>query len=460
MYLPYKTPRPARLLAAALPLLLSACAGVSADGGVDAVASMTRERLGQPVQLGRPGARADVDHDKIAAILKAPLTPEAAVQLALLNNAGLKASLAGLGVSEADLVQAGRLRNPSLTFTRVAGGGHGEIDRGIGFDVIGLLTMPARQGIEQRRFDEAKLAAAAQAVRLALDTRRAYFTAVAAAQTAQFMAQAKDAAEASAELADGMARAGNWSQLDQARQQLFHAETIARAAHAAEAALAARERLLRLLGLGGDGGAQASALMLPERLPDLPAAFVEREDIEAQAMRQRLDVQLRAREAEASAASLGLTKATRFVNVLEAGYANKGGAATGRQDGYAISLELPLFDWGQARTARAEAVYMQAVARTAETAVRARSEVRLAYAGYRHDYELARHYQDTVLPLRERISAEVLLRYNGMLASIFDLLADAGEQIDGVNASIVAQRDFWIAETDLQAAVNGADTDN
>jgi outer membrane protein TolC len=347
-----------------------------------------------------------------------------------------------------------------LTFTRVAGGGHGEIDRGIGFDVMGLLTMPARQGIEQRRYDEAKLAAAAQAVRLALDTRRAWFTAVAAAQTAQFMAQAKDAAEASAELADGMARAGNWSQLDQARQQLFHAETIARAAHAAEAALAAREHLVRLLGLGGDGAAQASALTLPERLPDLPAAFVEREDIEAQAMRQRLDVRLRAREAEASAASLGLTKATRFVNVLEAGYANKGGAATGRQDGYEISLELPLFDWGQARTARAEAVYMQAVARTAETAVRARSEVRLAYAGYRHDHALARHYQDTVLPLRERISAEVLLRYNGMLASIFDLLADAREQIDGVNAAIVAQRDFWIAETDLQAAVNGADTDN
>jgi outer membrane protein TolC len=87
--------------------------------------------------------------------------------------------------------------------------------------------------------------------------------------------------------------------------------------------------------------------------------------------------------------------------------------------------------------------------------VRARSEVREAYSAYRSSYDIARHYRDEVVPLRKRISDEVLLRYNGMLASVFELLADARDQVGSVNAAIDAQRDFWIAETSLQSAVKG-----
>ena len=57
------------------------------------------------------------------------------------------------------------------------------------------------------------------------------------------------------------------------------------------------------------------------------------------------------------------------------------------------------------------------------------------------------------MPLRKRISEEVLLRYNGMLMSVFALLADAREQVAAVNASMDALRGFWVAESDLQAAM-------
>ena len=99
---------------------------------------------------------------------------------------------------------------------------------------------------------------------------------------------------------------------------------------------------------------------------------------------------------------------------------------------------------------------MQAVSRTADVAIRARSQVREAYSAYRTSYDLARHYQDEVVPLRKRISDEMLLRYNGMLVGVFELLADARAQINSVNAAIEAQRDYWLAETDLQAAINGS----
>ncbi|WP_148415720.1 TolC family protein [Noviherbaspirillum massiliense] len=447
-----KCSRSAMAVAVALATLtLAGCATFSRDGGFDTVSALTRERTGQGVQ--KPATDADATaRSQARQLLTKPLTPDSAVQIALLNNRGLQSAFAELGIAEAELVQAGRMRNPGFSFGRLQGGGEIEIDRSVMFDLVNLLTVPWRSGIEQRRFEQAKLAAAAQAVQLAADTRRAYFNAVAAAQTAQYMEQVKDAAEASAELARRLARVGNWSKLDQAREQAFYADATAQLARARHNAVAAREQLTRLLGVWGE----QVEYKLPERLPDLPQAPNELGYAEQKAMEQRLDVLMARRDAEATASSLGLSKATRFVNVLEAGYQNKSQTGQPRQNGYEISLELPLFDWGGARTAKAEALYMQAVHRTADIAVRARSEVREAYSAYRTSYDVARHYRDEVVPLRKKISDEVLLRYNGMLASVFELLADARDQVSSVNAAIEAQRDFWIAETDLQAAINGS----
>jgi outer membrane protein TolC len=436
------------LLAAAGVLLLGGCASLSADGGMNDVSRLTAGRIGQPAALASDGANND---QQVQLLLAQPLTADSAVRIALMNSPALKASLAELGASEADLVQAGRLRNPSLSFGRIRGGGETEIDRGIMFDLAGLLTLPARSRIEAGRFEQAKLQAAAQAVQLAGDTRRAWFTAVAAAQSAAFAEQVQGAAEASSELAARMAKAGNWSKLDQARERAFNQEAVTQLARARHEALASREQLVRLLGLSSE----QQSFTLPDRLPDLPPQPREINNAEAQALSQRLDVLAARRDTEATADALGLTRATGFINVFDAGYANKSTSGQPRENGYQVSLELPLFDWGGAKVARAQAQYMQAVHRTADTALRARSEVRVAYSAYRTTYDIARHHRDEVVPLRKQISDQVLLRYNGMLASVFELLADAREQLASVNTAIDTQRDFWIADTQLQGAING-----
>lgn len=432
-------------------LLLTGCATFSADGGLDAVSSLARERTGQAVRQEKTPSDTAAIGKALNELLARPLTPDSAAQIALLNNKGFQASLAELGVAEADLVQAGRMRNPGLSFSRLREGHDVEIERSIMFDLVGLLTIPLRSEIEGRRFEQAKLQAASQAVRLAADARKAYFSAVAAQQTVQYMDQVLAAAEAGAELATRMARIGNWSKLDQAREQAFHADAVAQAARARHNAAAAREQLTRLLGLWGSN----TAIRLPERLPDLPKAPKDVSDLETQAMRQRLDIQMARRDAESTAAALGLSKATGFINVLHAGYANRSETDAPRANGYEIELELPIFDWGRSRTAKAEAIYMQSVHRTADTAIRARSEVREAYSAYRTSYDLARHYRDEIVPLRRKISDEMLLRYNGMLAGVFELLADARSQVNSVNSAIEAQRDYWLADTDLQMAING-----
>jgi len=265
----------------------------------------------------------------------------------------------------------------------------------------------------------------------------------------KYSEQVKDAADASNELARRMLQAGNFNKLAQMREQSFYADATANLARARHRSVAERERLVRVLGLSGD----QLGFRLPERLPDLPASPLEPKDAEQTAIDKRLDVLMARRHAQATAKSLGLTKATRFVNVLDAGYANKSQTGEARQNGYVIELELPLFDFGSTRAARAEASYMQSVHRTAEVAVNAQSEVRESYSAYRTAYELARHYRDEVVPLRKRISEENMLRYNGMLASVFELLADAREQVTSVTAAVEALRDYWLADTDLQTAL-------
>ena len=160
-------------------------------------------------------------------------------------------------------------------------------------------------------------------------------------------------------------------------------------------------------------------------------------------------------DTEALARSLGLTKINRFVSLLEFGLHSNSETGQPRQRGWEIEIGIPIFDFGTARMARAEALYMQSVARAVEAAIQARSEVRDAYAIYRTNFDLARNYRDEVIPLRKRISDEMLLRYNGMLASVFELLADSRDQVTAVNAYIEALRDFWLAESDFQMALTG-----
>lgn len=432
--------------------LLAGCAGFSADGGFGTVSELTRSRTGIAPSHPRTPNEADTARSRVDELLKQPLTADSAVEIALLNHRGLQASFSELGIAEAERVRAGRLRNPSIGFGRLReAGGVVEIERSVMFDLLGLLTMPLAREVEQHRFEQAQLQAAHDAVGVAAETRRAYFGAVAAQELTTYFQQVKEAADASNELARRMLQAGNFSKLSQMREQAFYADATAQLARARHQAVAERERLARSLGLSGE----PLAFRLPQRLPDLPKAPTEPKDAEQTAMTERLDLLMARRAADATARSLGLGKATRFVNVLELGYANKSMTGEPRANGYEIELQLPLFDFGASRVARAEATYMQAVHRTAQLAVNARSEVRESYSAYRTAFDLARHYRDEIVPLRKRISEENLLRYNGMLISVFELLADSREQVRSVTGYVEALRDFWIAQTNLQTALSG-----
>ena len=442
---------------AAAAMLLSGCASLSGDGGFGGVARISQERLGpaaSEMRLLRNDDDARALQALIAHKLESTLTVDDAVQIALLNNRALQATYWSLGLAEADLVQAGRLQNPVLDFKRTREGGEVGIERTLTFNLLNVLTAPLASRLEARRYEATKLMVAGEALKVAADTRRAWVEAVAAAQSADYAKQIQDSAAASAELAERMRKAGNWSQLDLAREQAYHAQAVADAGRAAIAVVAAREKLARLLGLSGEQATHQLVERLPDHLPELPLEARTLADVEQTALRERLDIQAATLETQHTADALGLTRSTRFINVLDLGAVRN--SSGGRSaPGYELTLEVPLFDWGDARVARAEASYMQSVHRLSAVATDARSEARERYAAYRATYELARHYHDEVIPVRKQISDQTLLRYNGMLMSVFELLADAREQAVAVNGYIGAVKDFWLAEADLEAALGG-----
>ena len=434
-------------------LMLTGCTTFSEDGGFGVTEQTATEYLGQRAVWSRGDSAKEKAASEVAQLLEEVLTPESAVQIALLNNPGLQASYASLGLSETELVQAGRLPNPGFSYENTSGGGAQEIERSLEFGIISILTMPFRLDIEKRRFEAAMLRAAADTIDVAMETRKAYFNAVASRQAMSYMREVVGAAEASRDLMARMRRVGNASRLELAREQLFYAETTTALAQAAAAELSTREALVRALGLWG----QQLEFKLPDRLPDLPESPRVIDNAEQQALAQRLDLQLARHDLDSLSKSLGLTQATRFINVLEAGPVRVREANEPTRNGYHIMFEIPIFDWGDARVAKVQLLYEQASARFRETAINARSEVRLAYQGYRSSYDIARYYRDEIVPLRKQISDEQLLLYNGMLVGVFELIADAREQVVTVNGYMEALRDYWTSETELQhAMLNGS----
>src|SRR5688500_15636654 len=334
-------------------LALAGCASLSQDAGFSKVEQAVKERADAETKWSRSEEDASSIRGRVKELLAKPLGPTEAVQISLLNNPGLQASYAEVGIAEADLVQASRWRGPTFSFARLRRGDETETERGGFSDVLGLLTIPLSTRASASRLEATQSRAAAQALGMALDARKAWFHAVAAQESANYMAQVKESAETSAELARRMAAVGNFPKLTQAREQAFYAEATAQLARARHNAIAARERLARLMGLWGED----LAYQLPDRLPDLPKEARDSADLETQAIAQRLDVQGARRETESLARSLGLTKATRFINLLEVGVLSKSETGQPRQRGWEIELGVPIFDFGGARTAKAERLY-------------------------------------------------------------------------------------------------------
>jgi len=444
-----------------LVLLLAGCVTFSSDGGMTPVSSQVTQELGKDVaKIVTPADDAAVAA-RVKTMLTKPLTADGAVQLALLNNRGLQADYNGLGISEAAYVEASLPVSPTISVGKLVTGASFEIERRLVASVLSLFTLPARSAIAKVEFDAARFKAVEATFRLAAETRRAYYTAVASRQTVNLLEQARKTADAAADLTIKLGETGAATKLDQARASAFYAEVSTQLAEARMREGVDREALTRLLGLWGPD----INYKLPGQLPQMPNRLPTAETLEADAIRKRVDLMVARLELDAMAKSFGLTKATRFISVLDlAGIANSSTETDGHDTtqsetrGLELEVQVPIFDLGEAGVRRSNETYMQAVNRLVEKAVNVRSDVRSAYISYRATYDISWQYRNRILPLRTTIDEQSLLEYSGMLTDVFDLLTTARESIDSNIAAIAAKRDFFLASVDFQASVIGGGT--
>lgn len=448
------------LIAGALPIVLAGCAKFSPDAGMLPVSERVAGELGKDtVKLGSledaAAAKARVNR-----ILAGKLTADSVVQVALLNNRGLQAEYNELGISEADFVEASLPPNPIIGLERLVTDGELEIERRIVADLLALATLPKRKEIARTQFEAAKEKAIEATFRTAAETRRAYYRAVAAQQTVAFLEQARLSADAAADLTRKLGETGAANKLEQARASVFYAEISNELARARLTAGTEREALTRQLGLWGDD----INYKLPRALAPVKGIKTAQQ-VEVDAVRKRVDLIAARLELDALAKSYGLSQSTRFISMLDGGLRSnyerskeEGVTEKAYPKGFELEIQIPIFDFGEVKVRRAKETYMQAVNRLLEKAVNVRSEARSAYLTYRASYDIARQYQNKILPLRKTVSEEALLRYNGMLIDEFDLLTVVRESIDSNIAAIAAQRDFHMASVDFQTAIIGGGT--
>ena len=438
-----------RYAAILVSISVSACTSIPKDGGVSDVESILGNKLDSDIQLPAINREQRYSDHEIDDLLSRPLSIDNAEKLAIAKNPIVKVKLLQVGVAEADYAQAGRVENPGFSYERISGG---EYSASLLFDVGGVLLMPLKRKIELRRLEAAKYQAAANVLEHIAATRNAWIRAVAEKQKTVLLERALDSAEVGNNLTRQMSALGHSGVIEAADSEIYLSEMRASLSRQQLSEGAARESLIRHLGLWGQ---QARNLQLPDFLPKLPSQLIDVESVEREAVKNRLDVRMANMNLEGMAKNLKLTRLNPFLSAIELGpVLEKAEGETER--GFELEFRIPLFDAGGIKTEKARTIFQQAQAQAEVVAIAAASNARESLAAYRSSFDIAHHYEAVILPLRERVSSERLLLYNGMLISVFDLLDDLRSSINIQSDYIDAVKTFWLADSNLQQALSGS----
>lgn len=449
--------KPLRLM---LPLAASVlgCASVKPTEARRDVAEIVDQRAGLPDVIpeqedaeSRAKVRARVDD-----LMAKPLTLDRALQVAMLNNRELRATLEELGVAQADLVDAGLLANPTISGDLVNSTRGNGLGGGLALSqsLLSVFLIPAKRRIAKTRLSQVVVLVGQSALMLARDVRVAYMRAQAAEQTVDLHRARTQAAEVAAELADRQIEAGNINPLD---HQLFAAALDHARVELADAQLAAtvaREELTRLLGLWGEDVDWTFAAPIADALPP----ETDLGSLEQQGIRDRLDLSAARIEAESVALALKLRR-RGLVPEVNVGVTarNEVGDDLGHEwvVGPSLSIEIPIFNPGHADIARIQAYLRQAEHRQQDLAIMVRSEIRVHRAELVAARRKVEYYQQKILPRAESVTELTLQQYNAMQLGTYQLLETRSDQLEAHQEYVEALRDYWIARSELELSVGG-----
>jgi cobalt-zinc-cadmium efflux system outer membrane protein len=425
------------------------------DAGFQDVRAALAERGVSHVEWNTKSADDARAADAVHALLARELTADDAVQVALLNNRRLQATFEDLGVAQADLVQAGLLRNPvfSADFKLAEGGGGTHVDLTVAQEFLDVLQLPLRKRVAAHAFEGAKIRVSGAVLDLDGEVRRAFYLHQAALQTLDMRRQVKAATGASFDFAKRLRDAGNITRLQLTREQALDEQSKLDVTAAEADVRATRERLNTLMGLWGADTQWAMA----SRLPNIPAKEVETASVERRAVERSLELAESRAALDAVADALGVRKSYAVFGGgdVELGAAAEREAGGGWTVGPAVSVPVPLFDTGGAAVSRADAELRRARQNYTATAVEVRAAARAARDRLIASRETAERYRTMIVPLRHSIVEQTQAENNAMLVGTFDVLRAKQDEIEAGAAYVIALRDYWLARADFEQVMNG-----
>lgn len=436
-------------------LLLAGCTSTSAAPAFRDMGQEVGARTGKKLAWITDSDEDDKARKAVGELLSKALTVDGAVQVALLNNRHLQATYEELGVAQADLVQAGLLKNPVLS-----GEVHKALDKGGGstfeFNLVqnflDLFILGARKRIAEAQLEGAKLRVGSEVLRAVYETKTAFYTAQAAQQMLAMRRVIAEAAEAGVELAQRQHKAETINDLALANEQSLLAQIQLDVRRAEADLAAAREKLNRAMGVWGANTGWA----LPAKLPELPPADPSLEHIESYAVGRRLDLGAAHKDVEVVSKGLALARNVRWIGGLDAGVTYHRETEGIRLIGPSVSVQIPLFDQGQAVIARLEAQLREVKAREYALAVDVRSDVRELRARLLAARSIVASYQKSIVPLREKIVALSQQQYDAMLLGVFQLLAAKQAEVSAYRELIESVRDYWVLRAELEWRAGGS----
>jgi cobalt-zinc-cadmium efflux system outer membrane protein len=437
-----------------LLVLLAGCAAFDQRAGFSEISATIEARSGSRV-VWNLGTELDAQvAQEVLALLQNTLTADAAVQVALLNSRDLQALYADLGVAQADLVQAGLLKNPifdgAVRYALHDLADPLELEMNVALEFLDIFYRPLRKRVAAARFEDTKLQVTGSVLDFAAAVRAAFYRYQASEQQLELLQTIVQALAASWEVAQRLHTAGNITDLDLARERALLEEEKLQLRAAETAVRQHRERLNTVMGLWG----YQTAWQTDRRLPDIPTPPLSVDGLETRVLRQSLDLASARQRVIVAGEQLGFHRATALVSEASLGAGGEFEEG-GWEVGPVFEFPIPLFDQGQARTGRALAELRRAQQQYYALGVRLRAMARAVHEQLQGAQDRALYYRDILLPLLERIINETQLQYNAMQLGVFDLLRAREQQIRVAVAYIETLRDYWLARTDLEQLLSG-----
>jgi outer membrane protein, heavy metal efflux system len=438
-----------RALALGLVATLSACASLDAGRDTAKLDQLLTERGAPSLQWDREAPESEAA--TVRTWLTEPMLVDRAVQLAMLRSPRLQQQYGELGLARADILEATEIANPRLGFSRlgVEDGAGVKTSYGLALPLVDLIVLPSRVRLARLQFEQARFEIASAVLAVSLDVEAAWYVYVGAQQVAQMRAAVADALQTSADLSQRYFDAGNISELQLNRELAAATTAKIDAARAEVYARLAKLELNTLIGLRGPEAEWETAAVLPlpvtaEDDPALLRTMADTSNLNLLAARQGVTI---------NAAAAGTTRAFRLLGDTNIGYEREDETDGSRISGPSLDLELPIFNQGGARVARADAELSLARARLATLELQSGNGIDLAAERVRVLSEIVSIYREALIPQRETVVARSQEEQNFMLIGIFDVIQAKTQEHDAYQGYLEAIRDYWLARVDLMRLV-------